>query len=118
MKTSLVVLGLVSFCLAAAQIVASPLEFGSLDDEAKEKHEKAREVMESLGMGININDEDIVKIGGGVAIDEDEVIEGDVVVIGGGLTVEGTIKGDAVVIGGSMYLASTAFVGKDAGAMS
>jgi hypothetical protein len=114
MKTSLVVLGLVSFCLAAAQIVASPLEFGSLDDEAKEKHEKAREVMESLGMGININDEDIVKIGGGVAIDEDEVIEGDVVVIGGGLTVEGTIKGDAVVIGGSMYLTSTAFVGKDA----
>jgi cytoskeletal protein CcmA (bactofilin family) len=95
-------------------VMAAPLSFGSLDEQTKEKHKEAAVLIDDLGLKIDVNDKDIVRIGSGFAVDEDETIEGDVVIIGGGLTVEGTIKGDAAVVGGSMYLASTAFVGGDA----
>jgi cytoskeletal protein CcmA (bactofilin family) len=108
--TAVVCLSMVAACLVSA----TPLEFGSLDDESREKREKAEKLMQSLGMSINVNDEDIIKIGAGYAVDEHETVEGDVVIIGGGLTVEGTIGGDAAVIGGSMYLASTAVIEGDA----
>jgi cytoskeletal protein CcmA (bactofilin family) len=120
MKTAaLVTVAITCMCMLTACLVCgTPLEFGSLDDEAGEKREKAEAMIMSLGMGTEIDDEDIVRIGSGYAVDEDEIVEGDVVVIGGGLTVEGTIEGDAVVIGGSMYLASTATIEGDAAVVS
>ncbi len=98
----------------ATRLKADPLALGTLDTQAKENEEKARELVTDLGMDIAIDDSDIVRIGTGYTVAEGESVGGDVVIIGGGLTVNGTIKGDAVVIGGSMYLSSSAVVKGDA----
>ena len=45
--------------------------------------------------------EEIVRIGGGVSVDSDEYVRGDVVVIGGSGNINGEVNGDVVVIGGS-----------------
>jgi hypothetical protein len=45
--------------------------------------------------------EDIVRIGGSVTIDADESVRGDVVVVGGGATINGEVDGEVVVVGGS-----------------
>lgn len=120
MKTAALVICVVTAAsmLTACLASGTPLEFGSLDDEAKEKQAKAKAMISSLGIDLSITGEDIVRIGSSFAVDEDETIEGDVVIIGGGLTVEGTIEGDAAVIGGSMYLASTAVILGDAAVVS
>ena len=43
---------------------------------------------------------DILRLGGPVIVDVDERVRGDVVVIGGSLTVDGEVDGEVVVIGG------------------
>lgn len=58
--------------------------------------------------------EDIVKIGESVEVKENEVVRGDVVCIGGDVTVAGIVEGDAVCIGGTLTLDSTAVVEGDA----
>lgn len=58
--------------------------------------------------------DDIVKIGEGIVVKENEVVEGDVVCIGGTITIAGTVEGDAVCIGGTLKLDSTAVVEGDA----
>ena len=45
--------------------------------------------------------EDIVRIGGSVAVDSDEYVRGDVVVIGGSANINGEVDGEVVVVGGS-----------------
>jgi hypothetical protein len=45
--------------------------------------------------------EDIVRIGGSVAVDADESVRGDVVVIGGAATINGEVDGEVVVVAGS-----------------
>jgi len=45
--------------------------------------------------------EDIVRIGGSVSVDNDEYVRGDVVVIGGGASINGEVDGEVVVVGGS-----------------
>jgi cytoskeletal protein CcmA (bactofilin family) len=67
-----------------------------------------------LSRYLELKEGDILKIGTSYTVPEDSTVDGNVVVIGGALTVEGTIKGDAVVIGGSSYLASTSVVEGDA----
>jgi hypothetical protein len=45
--------------------------------------------------------EDIVRIGGSVTVDSDEYVRGDVVVVGGGASINGEVDGEVVVVGGS-----------------
>ena len=102
-------------CLALAGVsAATPFMFGSQTQDVRRQQAEVQKMITNLGFEMDLGGDDIVLIGSGYAVDEDETVEGDVVIIGGGLTVEGTIEGDAVVIGGSMYLASTSTVEGDA----
>jgi hypothetical protein len=57
---------------------------------------------------------DRVRIGGGVRVGPDEVINGDVVAIGGDADVDGQVRGDAVAIFGDLELGPSANVTGDA----
>jgi hypothetical protein len=61
--------------------------------------------------------EDRVSIGQDLVIEEGEIVEGDVVSIGGDLTVKGTVEGDAVSVGGKLTVTPTAVIGGDAVSM-
>jgi hypothetical protein len=56
---------------------------------------------------------DRVRIGGGVQVNSDETIDGDVVAVGGGANVDGPVRGDVVAIGGGVTLGSHADVDGD-----
>lgn len=56
---------------------------------------------------------DQVRIGGGVSIDEDEVVTGDVVAIGGSVRVNGEVRGEVVAVGGSVDLGPRSVVTRD-----
>jgi hypothetical protein len=56
---------------------------------------------------------DVVRIGGGVQIGPDEVIEGDVVAIGGSADVNGAVEGDVVAVGGNVNLGPQAEIDGD-----
>ena len=56
---------------------------------------------------------DRVRIGGGVRVGPDEIVNGDVVAVGGGAQVEGQVRGDVVAIGGGIDLGPQANVGGD-----
>lgn len=45
--------------------------------------------------------EHIVRIGGSVRVDSDEIVRGDVVVVGGSANIDGEVVGEVVVVGGS-----------------
>lgn len=53
---------------------------------------------------------DRVRIGGDVTVDEGEVVEGDVVAVGGAVRVDGEVQGDVVSVGGSVTLGPHAVV--------
>jgi hypothetical protein len=53
---------------------------------------------------------DRVRIGGGVTVEEGEVIDGDVVAVGGSVRVDGEVQGDVVAVGGSVTLGPRAVV--------
>lgn len=55
----------------------------------------------------------MVRVGGSITVDEDEIVEGDVVVIGGSATINGQVTGGVVAIGGSIELGPHGDVGKD-----
>ena len=55
-------------------------------------------------------DQDRVRIGGSVAVEADEVVEGNVVAIGGSARVDGEVHGDVVAVGGSISLGPQASV--------
>lgn len=57
--------------------------------------------------------EDIVRIGGGVTVDADESVRGDVVAIGGSAEVNGEVDGDVVVVGGRAIFGPQAYVRGD-----
>jgi hypothetical protein len=57
---------------------------------------------------------DQVRFGGSVTVNQDEVVEGDVVAIGGSVRVDGQVTGNAVAIGGSLTLGPRADVQGDA----
>ena len=61
--------------------------------------------------------DDIVRFGQSIRIASGEVIDGDVVAIGGSITVDGRVRGDVVVIGGSLELGPQAVVEKDVAAV-
>jgi hypothetical protein len=53
---------------------------------------------------------DRVRIGGGVTVGPDEIVDGDVVAIGGGAQIEGEVRGDVVAVGGGVTLGPRASV--------
>ena len=109
--------------LAFATLAATPraheaqpelLVFGTADENVEQAEKNAQKAIDLLGVNLRVEDANIVKIGSSYAVDDAETVKGDIVIIGGALTIEGKVEGDAVVIGGSMYLASTAVVTGDA----
>jgi hypothetical protein len=54
-----------------------------------------------------------VRIGGGVTVDEDELVTGDVVAIGGSARINGEVRGEVVAVGGSVHLGPRAVVARD-----
>jgi hypothetical protein len=59
------------------------------------------------------SDDDRVHVGGSVMVNQDEVVEGDVVAIGGSARVYGTVRGAVVAVGGSVTLGPQSSVGDD-----
>jgi hypothetical protein len=57
---------------------------------------------------------DQVRFGGSVTVNQDEIVDGDAVAIGGSVHVDGKVNGDAVAIGGSLVLGPKADVQGDA----
>jgi hypothetical protein len=55
-------------------------------------------------------DDDRVHIGGGVTVRAGEVVDGNVVAVGGGADVDGEVRGDVVAVGGSVRLGPNAVV--------
>ena len=53
---------------------------------------------------------DRVRVGAGIRVAEGEVIEGDVVAVGGSVDVDGTVEGDVVAVGGGVHLGPNAVV--------
>lgn len=68
--------------------------------------------------GIIVDDSDhggdVVRMGDDIHVKPGEVVGGDVVSIGGSVTIDGTVLGDAVSIGGDMSLGDSAVVAGDA----
>jgi hypothetical protein len=56
---------------------------------------------------------DRVRFGGNVRVDEDELIIGNVVAIGGSARVDGEVRGEVVAVGGSVELGPRALVTED-----
>jgi len=56
----------------------------------------------------------IVKFGQSVHIDLNEVVEGDVVCIGGSISIDGVVRGSAVSLGGQIIVSNTGMVEGDA----
>jgi hypothetical protein len=54
-----------------------------------------------------------VRIGGSVTVDEDELVTGDVVAIGGSVRIDGEVRGEVVAVGGSVHLGPRAVVARD-----
>jgi hypothetical protein len=106
----------VCFLLAAEIAVceAFPLNMGRIDEEKLGKQKEAQKMLEDLNLKLSMDSEDVVRIGSGYTVEVGETVEGDVVIIGGGLTVKGIIEGDAAVIGGSMYLEAGSVIEGDA----
>lgn len=63
---------------------------------------------EETGFETVVRSEDLVKMGESILVKENEIIDGDVVCIGGSVTMKGTTEGDVVCIGGSLRISGTA----------
>jgi hypothetical protein len=59
------------------------------------------------------NNEDRVHIGGGVTVNQGEIVEGDAVAVGGPMRVLGEVRGDVVGVGGDVELGPYAVVGRN-----
>jgi hypothetical protein len=56
---------------------------------------------------------DRIRFGGNVRVDEDEVVTGDVVAIGGSARIDGEVRGEVVVVGGNVELGPHAVIARD-----
>jgi uncharacterized membrane protein len=87
------------------------IDLKSLEDSLKKEIPK---ITIAPKVRVQAGGEDIVKFGRDVVVEEDETIDGDVVVIGGKIDVKGTVTGNAVAIGGNVWVASTGDIEGDA----
>jgi hypothetical protein len=60
------------------------------------------------------SDAAIVRTGENITVTEEQIVEGDVVAIGGSVTVSGEVRGDVVAIGGNVTLREGASISGDA----
>jgi hypothetical protein len=60
------------------------------------------------------HDNDLVRFGQDIEIEQGKVVEGSVVAIGGNIEVHGSVKGDCTAVGGSVTVDSTGVVNGDA----
>jgi hypothetical protein len=56
---------------------------------------------------------DRLRFGGNVRVEEDELITGDVVAIGGSARIDGEVRGEVVVVGGNVELGPRALITRD-----
>jgi len=110
---ALVLATIVSLALAEEEAVRSVEAEEELEELIEEEIMKAEEAV-SEETEKKIYYDDIVKVGERLTVDEDEVVKGDVVCIGGSMRIAGTVRGDVVCVGGTMRLDSTAVVKGDA----
>ena len=57
---------------------------------------------------------DIVKTGRDIVVEEYEEVDGEVVVVGGDVTVRGTVTGNVIAVGGDVFVKSTGVIEGDA----
>jgi hypothetical protein len=67
-------------------------------------------VVPRVGRRRGRGDGDQVRIGSSINVSEGEVVDGDVVAVGGSVRIDGQVRGDAVAIGGTMTLGPRADV--------
>lgn len=73
----------------------------------EEEEEEDYENQEGIDVG---GSGDRVRVGAGISVAEGEVIDGDVVSVGGSVRVDGTVGGDVVAVGGGVHLGPNAVV--------
>ncbi len=86
------------------------IDLRNLEDSLKREIPKVRI---SPKIFVNPRNEDIVKFGRDVAVEEDETVNGSVVAIGGNIEVKGTVTEDAVAVWGNVKVASTGVIEGD-----
>ena len=74
---------------------------------------KPRDINITIGDEVYGNGKDIVRFGENIEVAEGDTIEGDVVAIGGTITVDGVVSGDCVSIGGSINMGPTGVIEGD-----
>lgn len=72
--------------------------------------------IEALEKSKNVStvNRDIVKVGRDIMVEENEKVDGDVVAVGGDVTVKGTVTGDVVAVGGDILVTTTGVIEGDA----
>ena len=96
-----------------APAVPTAPSLGSSDDRTGDRNERSRGRGGSWGRRGDRGSGDRVRFGGTVTVNENETVDGDVVVIAGRALVRGRVTGDVVVVGGGAELGPQAEVGKD-----
>lgn len=91
----------------------SPADAGEVPDDTTavveaEDAEETEPAEEGIDVGGGSGDR--VRIGASIEIKEGEVVNGDVVAVGGSVDVYGTVRGDVVAVGGSVELGPNAVV--------
>jgi hypothetical protein len=99
---------------AGEAMAALPVPPAASGDDDWDDEEDDDEEEDEGGHGSRGSREDLVLIGQGKTIEEGEVVEGDAVVVGADLTVNGTVKGDAVCVGGKLTIGPKAKIRGDA----
>jgi hypothetical protein len=77
------------------------------DTTLAEEDEGDSENQEGIDVG---SSGDRVRVGAGIEVAEGEVVDGDVVSVGGSVRVDGTVEGDVVAVGGGVRLGPEAVV--------
>lgn len=94
------------FDVASSPVIAPP---ASVEPPLAERPLAERPRRERRTRG----DDARLRIGGSITVDADEIVNGDVVVIGGSAQVLGEVRGNVVVVGGSLDLGPQANVEED-----
>ena len=91
MKPTLILTGLVCLCvLTVARASSFPLNPGTYDENNLGRQKEAQKVLKDLNMDLNIDSDAVVRIGEGFTVGPDDVIKGDIVLIGGVRTPRGS----------------------------
>lgn len=88
-------------------LLAAVSVFGSLSEGDVMASGEADPDTEETGSEVVIRSEDLVRMGEDILVKENEIVEGDIVSIGGSITMKGTAKGDVVSIGGVLRISGT-----------